>query len=66
VAAEHVVAVDDAAAREHTVVEADEAHHAVRHRTHRDHRAHGQSAGAEVRAGGPPGQAALEQRLDVG
>ena len=51
VAGQHVVAVDDAEPREHAVVEADQAHHPVRHRPHRHHRAHRQRAGAEVRAG---------------
>ena len=46
-AEEQVVAVGRAAAGEGAVVEADEAHHPVGHRAHRDERAHGEVAGAE-------------------
>ena len=66
VAGQHVVAVDDAQPREHAVVEADQAHHPVRHRAHRHHRAHRQRAGAEVGAGRPAGEVAAEQRANVG
>ena len=47
-----------AAAREDAVVEAEQADHPVRHRAHRHHRADGERAGAEVRAGGPAAAAA--------
>ena len=66
VAGQHVVAVDDAEAREHAVVEADQADHPVRHRAHRHHRAHGQRAGAEVGPGRAAGQVLVEQCADVG
>ena len=46
-AQQEVVAVGGAAAGEGAVVEADEAHHPVGHRAHRDERAHGEVAGAE-------------------
>ena len=65
-AGQHVVTVDPARAREDTVVEPDEADHAVRHRAHRHHRADGQGAGAEVGAGGSSAQALWQQRADVG
>ncbi len=55
-AGQHVVAVDHADPREDVVVEADQAHHPVRHRAHRHHGAHRQRAGAEVGPGGPAGQ----------
>ena len=45
-------------AREDTVVEPDQADHAVRHRAHRHHRADGQGAGAEVGAGRAAARAA--------
>ena len=61
-----VVAVGDVGARKHAVVEADQAHHAVWHRAHRDHGAHRQRAGAEVGAGGTAGQLPLQQGPDVG
>ena len=66
VAGQHVVAVDDAQPREHAVVEADQAHHPVRHRAHRHHRAHRQRAGAEVGPGRPAGEVAAEQRANIG
>ena len=63
---QHVVAVDGAAAREHPVVESDQAHDAVRDRAHRHHRADGERAGAEVGARRSAGQPGLQQRADVG
>ena len=66
VAGQHVVAVDDAEAREHAVVEADQADHPVRHRAHRHHRAHRQRAGAEVGPGRATGQVPVEQCADIG
>ena len=66
VAGQRVVAVDDPEPREHPVVQADQAHHAVRHRTHRHHRAHRQRAGAEVGAGRAPGEVPVEQGADIG
>ena len=50
-AGEHVVAVDGRGAREHAVVETEQAHDAVRHRAHRHHGADGERAGAEVGPG---------------
>ena len=66
VAGQHVVAVDDAEAREDAVVETDQADHPVRHGPHRHHRAHGQGSGAEVGPGRASGQVLVEQRPDVG
>ncbi len=65
-AGEHVVTVDRPGAREDAVVEAEQAHHAVRHRPHRHQRRDGQRAGAEVGPGGPAGEALAHQRADVG
>lgn len=61
-----VVAVGDVGARKDAVVEADQAHHAMRHRAHGDHGAHRQRAGAEVGAGGTAGQLPLQQGPHVG
>ena len=66
VAGEHVVAVDDAQAREDAVVETDEADHPVRHRPHRHHRAHRQRAGAEVGPCRPAREMPVEERANVG
>ncbi len=66
VAAENVVAIDAGAARELAVVQAEQADHAVRHRTHRHHGAHGQVPGPEVRPGGSARQPLGEQGMDVG
>ena len=63
---QHVVTVGDSGPREDAVVEPEQADDAVRHRAHRDHRADGEGAGAEVGAGGPAGQPAGEQGPDVG
>ena len=60
-----VVAVARRLARERAVVEAEQAHDAVRHRPHRDQRADGQVAGAEVRARRASAQAVGEQRADL-
>ena len=65
-AREHVVAVDRGGAREDTVVQSEQADHAVRHRPHRHHRADGQRAGAEVGPGRLPGEALGHQRAYVG
>ena len=48
VSCQHVVTVDAGDPRKHRVVQADQAHHAMRNRTHRCHGAHGQGAGSEV------------------
>ena len=61
-----VVAVDGLEAREDAVVEPDEAHHAVGHRAHRHHRAHGEGAGAEVAPRRPPAQPVAQQGAYVG
>ncbi len=66
VAAENVVAIDAGASRELAVVQAEQADHAVRHRTHRHHGAHGQVPGPEVRPGGSARQPLGEQGMDVG
>src|SRR5450759_2902725 len=66
VAAENVVAIDAGAARELAVVQAEQADHAVRHRTHRHHGAHSQVPGPEVRPGGSARQPLGEQGMDVG
>ena len=47
-----------AAAREHPVVQAEQAHHPVRHGPHRHHGADGQRSGAEVGPGGSAARAA--------
>ena len=65
IAGEYVVAVDRALAREHPVVEAEQAHHAVGHRAHRHHRADGQRAGAEVGPRRSTGQSVGQQRPHV-
>src|SRR5581483_8689325 len=62
---EGVVAVDHTDTREDTVVEADQAHHPVRHRTHRHHRADRERASAEVGAGGTAGEVSLQERLAI-
>ena len=63
---QHVVAVDGRHPREHPVVEADQAHHPVRHRAHRHHRADRQRPGAEVGARRAPAQPLLQERAYVG
>ena len=60
-----VVAVGSAVAREHAVVEAEQAHDTVRHGAHRHERAHGDVAGAEVRARRAPLQVLGDQRLQL-
>ncbi len=66
VAGQHVVAVGEAEAREDAVVEPDQAHHPVRHRAHRHHRADGERAGAEVGPRRAAGQVAGQQGPHVG
>ena len=66
IAGQHVVTIDDTGAREHAVVEADQAHHPVRHGAHRHHRAHRERAGAEVGPGRASAQLALQQGPHVG
>lgn len=66
IACQQIVAVDDAGPREGTVVHADQAHDAVRHRAHWHQAAHRQRAGAEAGPRGPAGEACIEQRGDVG
>ena len=65
-AGQHVVAVDLARAREHPVVEPEQADDAVRHRAHRHERGDGERAGAEARAGGTAAQPLGEQAADIG
>ena len=62
---DEVVAVSRARAREDLVVEAEQADHAVRDRTHRHERADGEVAGAEVRARGAAAEAVGQKRADV-
>ena len=62
---QQVVAVARRLAREHAVVEAEQADDAVRHRPHRDERADRQAAGPEVRARRAALEAVGEQRLDL-
>ena len=66
VAGQHIVAVVAALPGEDAVVETEQAHDAVRHRAHRHQGADGEGAGAEAGPGGPAGQAAREERADVG
>lgn len=47
-----VVPVELLGSREHPVVETEQDHCPVRHRAHRHHRAHGETAGPEVGPGG--------------
>ena len=63
---QQVVAVARRLARELPVVEAEDAHDAVRHRPHRHERADREVPGAEVRARRTAAQAVGEQRSDVG
>ena len=65
-AGEDVVAVDGRGAREHAVVETEQAHDAVRHRAHRHHGADGERAGAEVGPGRLARQPFGHQCADVG
>ena len=66
IAGQHVVAVLDADAGEHAVVEAEQAHDAVRDRAHRDHRRDGEGAGAEVGAARTGPQPFDQQGAHVG
>ena len=65
-ASQRVVAVDQIQPRKDPVVEPDEAHHLVRHRAHRHHRAHGQRSGAEVRPGGAACEMPSQKGAHVG
>ena len=61
-----VVAVDSTGSREHLVVESDQHDHAMRYRTHRNHRAHRQFAGSEVGTRRSAREAAREHRANIG
>ncbi len=61
-----IVAVAAGLARKFAVVEAEHAHHAVRHRAHRHEGADGEVPGAEVRPRGAAAQPVAEERADVG
>ena len=63
---QRIVAVDHADPREHGVVQPGQAHHPVRHRAHRHHRADRQGPGPEVGPGGPARQLPAQQLLHVG
>ena len=64
--AEDVVPVGGAGAGEDTVVEPEQADHAVGHRAHRHQGGDRERAGAEVGAGGAAGEALAHQGADVG
>ena len=64
-AGQRIITVDGADPGKDGVVQADQAHHPVRHRTHRHHGAHRQRAGAEVGPGGPTGEVLMQQRIHI-
>ena len=64
--ADDVVTIRFRSPGEDAVVDSEQADHSMRHRTHRQHGADGQGAGAEVCPAGPPAERVGQQRRDLG